>query len=65
VGVTGRLSSVLPGLVHEDQTGLPGRHVSTNLHVIRDAVEYCEREGIGGALVFLDQEECFDRVDHD
>jgi hypothetical protein len=63
--VAGNLSSVLPGLVYKDQTGLPGCHVSTNLHVIRDAVEYCEREGIGGALVFLDQEKRFDRVDHD
>ncbi|MEL6802457.1 MAG: reverse transcriptase family protein, partial [Bacteroidota bacterium] len=62
--VAGRLSSVLPDLVHEDQTGLPGRRAADSIHVIADTVEYCQREGVEGALVFLDQEKCFDRVDH-
>ncbi|MEL6805670.1 MAG: reverse transcriptase family protein, partial [Bacteroidota bacterium] len=62
--VAGRLSSVLPGFVHEDQTGLPGRHISDGIHCAADVVQYCQRDGVPGALVCLDQEKCFDRVDH-
>ena len=62
--VAARLSSVLPGFVHEDQTGLPGRQISDGIHLAADVYEYCQREEVAGALVSLDQEKCFDRVDH-
>ena len=50
--------------MHEDQTGVPGRKIADGVHVIADTVEYCDRGDVEGALVFLDQEKCFDRVDH-
>ena len=62
--VAARLSSVLPGLIHEDQTGLPGRRISDGIHVVSDTIEYCQKKGVSAALVSLDQEKCFDRVDH-
>jgi hypothetical protein len=37
--IAARLSATLPGLIHSDQTGLPGRHCSDNLCVIEDTVE--------------------------
>ena len=59
-----RMAKVLPELISEDQTCVPGRHISTNIHVLRDVVEYCDGTGTEGALLFLDQEKCFDRVEH-
>ncbi|MEL6805091.1 MAG: reverse transcriptase family protein, partial [Bacteroidota bacterium] len=59
-----RMAKVLPELIHPDQTCVPGRHISTNIHVLRDVVEYCDGADTEGALLFLDQEKCFDRVEH-
>ena len=59
-----RMSSVLPHIIDMDQTCVPGRKISDNLHVLRDVVQYCNGNNIDGALLFLDQEKCFDRVEH-
>ena len=59
-----RMAKVLPELIHPDQTCVPGRDISTNIHVLRDVVEYCDGTDTEGALLFLDQEKCFDRVEH-
>ena len=58
-----RLSKVLEFIVDPDQTcSVPGRKISSNLHTLRDILDYLDRTGETGILVSLDQEKAFDRV---
>ena len=62
--ISGCLLAVLSSIIGPDQTcGVPGRTISSNLFLIRDLLEYVEREDIPLALLSLDQEKAFDRVD--
>ena len=59
-----RLSSVLSTLVHHDQTCcVPRRTIHDNTRLLQDVVDYCTLEGIPAALISLDQEKAFDRVE--
>ena len=58
-----RLSKVLQFIVDPDQTcSVPGRRISSNLHLLRDILDYIDRTNETGILVSLDQEKAFDRV---
>ena len=58
-----RLSKVLQFIVDPDQTcSVPGRRISSNLHLLRDILDYITRTNETGILVSLDQEKAFDRV---
>ena len=58
-----RLQKVLSSVLHEDQTcGVPGRSVVSNLYLIRDLIEYCSAKNLPLAIISLDQEKAFDRV---
>ncbi|CAM2118270.1 unnamed protein product [Caretta caretta] len=60
-----RLGSVLADVVHPDQTyTVPGRTIFDNLYLVRDLLELGRRDGLLFALLCLDQEKAFDRVDH-
>ena len=62
--ISGRLLTVLPTIIGSDQTcGVRGRTISENLFLIRDLLDYVEREDLPLALLSLDQEKAFDRVD--
>ena len=62
--ISGRLLAVLSSIIGPDQMcRVPGRTISSNLFLIRDLLEYVEREDIPLALLSLDQEKAFDRVD--
>ena len=62
--VAGRLLRLIASVVSPDQTcGVPGRSISENLTTLRDLVSYAEMENIPVALLSLDQEKAFDRVD--
>ena len=62
--ISGRLLAVIGSVVGPDQTcGVPGRTISENLFLIRDLIEYAEREDVPLVLLSLDQEKAFDRVD--
>ena len=57
------LSKVLEFIVDPDQTcSVPGRRITSNLHVLRDVLDYIDRTNETGILVSLDQEKAFDRV---
>ncbi|KAI4900658.1 hypothetical protein NFI96_009740 [Prochilodus magdalenae] len=63
--LTERLKKTMSLLVHSDQTcGVPGRSATWNLHLIRDAISWVGDRKVPLALVSLDQEKAFDRVDH-
>ena len=62
--ISGRLLGVLGSIIGPDQTcGVPGRTISENLSLIRDLLEYVDLENLPLAILSLDQEKAFDRVD--
>ncbi|CAM4668078.1 unnamed protein product [Lepidochelys olivacea] len=60
-----RLGTVLADMVHPDQTyTFLGCSILDNLYLVRDLLELGCRDGLSFALLSLDQEKAFDRVDH-
>ncbi|CAM2106331.1 unnamed protein product [Caretta caretta] len=60
-----QLGSVLADVIHPDQIySVPGRTIFDNLYLVRDLLELRCRDGLLFALLSLDQEKAFDRVDH-
>ncbi|CAM2112287.1 unnamed protein product [Caretta caretta] len=60
-----RLGSVLADVIHPDQTyTIPGHTIFDNLYLVWDLLELGCRDGLSFALLSLDQEKAFDRVDH-
>ncbi|CAM5093569.1 unnamed protein product [Eretmochelys imbricata] len=59
------LRSVMADVIHPDQTyTVPGCSIFDNLFLVRDLLELGRRDGLLFALLSLDQEKAFDRVDH-
>ena len=59
-----RLISILPKLIHPNQTCIPGRHIETNIHLIQDIIDHANANDRNLAIIFLDQEKAFDRMSH-
>ena len=59
-----RLGKILPSVISNDQTGIPGRNIATNLHTLNDIVKYANSKNAEAYILFLDQEKAFDKVDH-
>ncbi|CAM2120308.1 unnamed protein product [Caretta caretta] len=60
-----QLGSVLADVVHPDQTHtVPGWTIFDNLYLVWDLLELGCRDGLSFALLSLDQEKAFDRMDH-
>ena len=60
----GRLLKVIHLVVADDQTcGVPGRYIGENVAFLRDVVHYASFSGQPIAILSLDQEKAFDRVD--
>jgi len=58
-----RLQRVITSLIHPSQTGfIKGRLIHDNTMTISQILDYCRTHNISGALVFLDQEKAYDRV---
>ena len=59
-----RLAKVIGKLIDRSQKGLPGRHITINLNILQDLVDYINNNDLQCALIFLDQEKAFDRMPH-
>ncbi|CAM2118623.1 unnamed protein product [Caretta caretta] len=60
-----RLGSVMADMTHPDQTyTVLGCSIFDNLFLVRDLLELRRRDGLSFALLSLDQEKAFNRVDH-
>ena len=63
--LSNRLRKVLPQILSEDQTcGVPGRSIFENLFLLRDTIDYARLKQLSAAVISLDQEKAFDRVNH-
>ena len=56
------LSKVLDTTDSDQTCSVPGRTISSNLHILRDIFDYIDCTKETGILVNLDQEKAFDRV---
>ena len=62
--LAGRLLKVIHLVVNKDQTcGVPGRYIGENVAFLRDVVDYATKFDVPVAILSLDQEKAFDRVD--
>ena len=60
-----KIQPVLYTLIHENQhCSIPGRNIETLNHQIRDIITYTHIKHTPAALLSIDQEKAFDRVDH-
>ncbi|CAM2111379.1 unnamed protein product [Caretta caretta] len=60
-----RLGAVLADVIHPDQIyTVPNRSIFDNLFLVRDLLELGHRDGLSFALLSLDQEKAFNRVNH-
>ncbi|CAM2106154.1 unnamed protein product [Caretta caretta] len=56
---------MMADVIRPDQTStVPGRSIFDNLFLVRDLLELGRRDDLSFALLSLDQEKAFDRVDH-
>ena len=62
--LAGRLLKVIHHAVAPDQTcRVPGRYIGENVALLRDVAQYANDLNIPVAILSLDQEKAFDRVD--
>ena len=62
--IAGRLLKVIHLVVEKDQTcGVPGRYIGENVSLLHDVVYYSTSFDVPVAILSLDQEKAFDRVD--
>ena len=62
--IAGRLLKVIHSVVNKDQTcGVPGRFIGENVALLRDVVDFASSSNVPVAIISLDQEKAFDRVD--
>ena len=59
-----RLLGVIASVVSPNQScGIPGRFMGENVRLLNDVCDYAHLESVPGALLSLDQEKAFDRVE--
>jgi hypothetical protein len=60
-----RLSHVAGSLIHRDQAGfIPGRKIANQTRLMSMLVHYAKIAELDGAIVALDQEKVYDKVEH-
>lgn len=63
--IANRMRKVANSLISEDQScGLPNRSIHDQLYFIRDFTNYFNETNKRAVIISIDQEKCFDRIDH-
>ncbi|KAL1945502.1 hypothetical protein VTO73DRAFT_2353 [Trametes versicolor] len=63
--LTVKLAECVEGLIHPDQAGfVHGRKIHDNVKLTKLILDYAEAEEVEGAIVALDQEKAYDKIDH-
>ena len=61
-----RSRNVLPPIINKDQRcGIPYRSIYENLFLLWDTTDYVQHKHLSAAIISLDQEKAFDRVNHE
>ena len=61
--ITNRLKPAMPLIIGEEQScGVPHRNIHENLMVLRDTIDYVNWENLEAAVISIDQEKAFDRI---
>ncbi len=64
--LSNRLKKCLPEIIHPDQSyTVPNRTITHNVSLIRDIIFFANTNNIDLAILSLDQEKAFDRIDHE
>jgi exodeoxyribonuclease III len=59
-----RLKSVLPSIIKTDQKAfIKGRQISEHIRLTKDIIHFADEQNTKGAIVFLDQQKAYDRVE--
>ena len=59
-----RLKTVLPSIIHNDQKGfVKGRNINQANRLLQDIISYSDQNQQNSAIIFLDYEKAFDRVE--
>ena len=59
-----RLKKVLPSIIHDDQKAyIEGRQIMENIRLTQDVIDMTDETDTPGAIIFLDQQKAFDRVE--
>ena len=59
-----RLKKVLPSVIHTDQKAfLTGRQITESVRLIQDIIETADLDDEPGAIIFVDQQKAFDRIE--
>ena len=62
--IAGRISKLLPKVIHEDQSGyVKGRNIGQNIRLIKDIMKITALGNIPGMAIFIDFKKAFDSVD--
>jgi hypothetical protein len=64
--LTIKLARIAPDLIHPAQAGfVPGRHIYDQVWLTKRVIELAEATEQNGVIVALDQEEAYDKIEHD
>jgi len=59
-----RIKTLLPELIHDDQTGfIPGRYIGCNINRILNSINYCNDNELEAMLVSIDFQKAFDSME--
>ncbi|TFY78439.1 hypothetical protein EWM64_g5573 [Hericium alpestre] len=60
-----QLATAVPQMIHTDQAGfIPGRSIFDQTRLAKAMISYAEAMDENGAIVALDQEKAYDKIDH-